>query len=237
MSCQKKALLIFVRFAIDFAISCSVDICANGSGLSPSWLTDVLKHVDVSLFLRPEVLWMESRGSTAAINMATSHVQKHDSSTTENSVKQTDSGSHANGLYHPFPYKSAYAVPHPSMPACEPQATAFHGWQKGCVDYIWYSSNELEVYILFRIVAIKCELFQVSRILQLPSFQNLQKLGSIPHRVSRTTPSNGYVNCLRSFLALTISTSLLNLIGNLKLLAKPRYFYILMWNWMQQRYF
>eukprot|EP00921_Rhytidocystis_pertsovi_P002588 GHVQ01004479.1.p1 GENE.GHVQ01004479.1~~GHVQ01004479.1.p1 ORF type:complete len:639 (+),score=84.49 GHVQ01004479.1:657-2573(+) len=47
----------------------------------------------------------------------------------------------------------------------EPAYTAYHGWQKGCIDYIWYTSKDLQVVGLY----------------ELPRVRDTQVTGSIPN--------------------------------------------------------
>ncbi|XP_053991991.1 uncharacterized protein LOC128883536 isoform X2 [Hylaeus volcanicus] len=82
-------------------------------------------------------------------------------------------------LYHPFPLCSGYARNSHVKPALsssvtslditseltEPAYTAYCGAQKGCIDYIWYSSNELKV----------------TKILEFPQVGFLKKIQNIPH--------------------------------------------------------
>jgi len=58
---------------------------------------------------------------------------------------------HADDVHNvfriPFRLRSAYCTPPPFEDGlCEPAFTAHHGWQTGCSDYIWYSTNELQVF-------------------------------------------------------------------------------------------
>ncbi|KFH02032.1 endonuclease/exonuclease/phosphatase family protein [Toxoplasma gondii MAS] len=50
----------------------------------------------------------------------------------------------------------------------EPAFTAYHGWQKGCIDYIFYHSKSLDV----------------ARIYQLPALANAKSYGCCPNKVS-----------------------------------------------------
>eukprot|EP00922_Rhytidocystis_sp_ex-Travisia-forbesii_P072543 GHVS01108156.1.p1 GENE.GHVS01108156.1~~GHVS01108156.1.p1 ORF type:complete len:578 (-),score=103.44 GHVS01108156.1:334-2067(-) len=47
----------------------------------------------------------------------------------------------------------------------EPAYTAYHGWQKGCVDYIWYTHQQLQVVGLY----------------EMPHIYELEQMGSIPN--------------------------------------------------------
>lgn len=69
-------------------------------------------------------------------------------------------------LYHPLLCSSGYATQDDrDALAREPAVTAYHAWQKGCIDYIWYASNILAV----------------QRILEMPPLTKLREIGDIPN--------------------------------------------------------
>eukprot|EP00923_Selenidium_pygospionis_P048245 GHVN01083075.1.p1 GENE.GHVN01083075.1~~GHVN01083075.1.p1 ORF type:complete len:585 (-),score=49.49 GHVN01083075.1:2574-4328(-) len=73
----------------------------------------------------------------------------------------------ASLLRLPFKLRSAYSTSHPmTAEAVEPAVTVFHGPQRGCVDYIWFTENETEILAIF----------------ELPDLGNLNFHGCIPNK-------------------------------------------------------
>ena len=133
------------------------------------------------LFSRLSVLWAPAGIlNRANINFNTKGLSRHENKTVlENKLnlsgKEVFNLETSTVLYHPFCWKSSYARPctgdlndkSPYLDEKEPAYTAFHGWQKGCIDYVWYSSNEL----------------QVNRLLEFPRIDVLNKIQNLPHQM------------------------------------------------------
>ncbi|CDJ45233.1 endonuclease/exonuclease/phosphatase domain-containing protein, putative, partial [Eimeria tenella] len=66
----------------------------------------------------------------------------------------------------------------------EPAFTAFHGWQKGCIDYIFYQSDNL----------------QVAQVYQLPSMLRQGRVGSCPNE---WWPASDHLSLVADFVPLS----------------------------------
>lgn len=138
----------------------------------PAWFDALLKTVNCGLFVRPALRWLDIPLLLKSDELLNPILDKStpDSNSSQQQVSQqvdlvpSSSLDTRFYLYNPFSYRSAYALPSNEI-ECDAYATAFHGWQKGCVDYIFASTNEL----------------QFSRILLLPFLNDLHKLNGIPH--------------------------------------------------------
>lgn len=161
-----------------------------------SWLSKIMLSTDTSLFTKPPVLWVSkdvlhyvleekscsavkktSRMSTVASDSAINIKKRCDHSFASTLASGSSETAFSSGtLYHPFWCRSAYARNFTCTAtnsdtgrerAKEPAFTAYHGWQRGCIDYIWYSPNEL----------------QVSRTFELPRVDELRHIKGIPHPI------------------------------------------------------
>ncbi|XP_954274.1 enzyme, putative [Theileria annulata] len=84
--------------------------------------------------------------------------------TTSNGVDNNNIGS-GDVIYCPFKLSSAYAMGDSFN--SEPAFTAFHGWQRGCVDYICYDPNFV----------------QLEAIYEMPQYSQVKRNGDLPHKV------------------------------------------------------
>ncbi|GFE55864.1 endonuclease exonuclease phosphatase family domain containing protein [Babesia ovis] len=96
------------------------------------------------------------------------HDRNGDSSNETDLGSARDLGSNAGDLvFCPYNFTSAYSVFDPGHNRCnEPAFTAFHGWQRGCVDYIWYTSGQLDVQSLY----------------ELPAYNDVTENGNLPNK-------------------------------------------------------
>lgn len=84
-------------------------------------------------------------------------------------------------LYCPYNFSSAYSMYNPGLNSSnEPAFTAFHGWQRGCVDYIWYTKDELEVESIYG----------------LPSYGDVTARGNLPNK---GWPSSDHFSLISQF--------------------------------------
>ncbi|KAK1940277.1 endonuclease/exonuclease/phosphatase family domain containing protein [Babesia divergens] len=84
----------------------------------------------------------------------------------ENTLEELSSNTN-DLLFCPFNFRSAYSIVNPgSQCSNEPAFTAFHGWQRGCVDYIWYAKDELDVESIY----------------ELPDYGDVKARGNLPNK-------------------------------------------------------
>lgn len=133
------------------------------------WLSQIIRSSDTFLFTRPSVIWVPGNVFEAAakregfsleglpLNISSSEVlEGRESGSSKHTVHGSgdETARKTDVLYHPFRCCSAYAQDGSYRASdCstsderlkEPAFTAYHGWQRGCIDYIWYSRYELKV--------------------------------------------------------------------------------------------
>ncbi|KAK1443099.1 Endonuclease/exonuclease/phosphatase like protein [Babesia gibsoni] len=124
----------------------------------PDWISsDIKLRESISNYVKrvtergPEAYSPEVRASDAV------------EETSDDQQELTDSGL----VYCPFKFGSAYSIYDPWLKCYnEPAFTAFHGWQRGCVDYIWYTKDELEVESIY----------------ELPPYGDVKAQGNLPNK-------------------------------------------------------
>ncbi|KAK2197442.1 bifunctional Endonuclease-exonuclease-phosphatase superfamily/Endonuclease-exonuclease-phosphatase [Babesia duncani] len=85
-------------------------------------------------------------------------------------------------LYCPFKLQSAYNYLDPNLQTDnEPAFTAFHGWQRGCIDYIWYTSNNLIVKAIY----------------EMPSYHQVKLHGNLPNKSWPSSDHFSLVSCFK----------------------------------------
>lgn len=93
---------------------------------------------------------------------------------------------HPTLLYCPIKLRSAYSSFDPYLRTYqEPAFTAFHGWQRGCVDYIWYTPKFVQVKAIFN----------------MPSYGEVTSHGNMPNKVCNSSISMKLIcNCYILYL-------------------------------------
>ncbi|ORM41100.1 Protein angel -like protein 2 [Babesia sp. Xinjiang] len=145
-----------------------------GTADCSEWLESLSRTTRTDFFTKmPD--WMKNDGSVRRLIANYLHaVSEHESgqpAIDNQKCEGTDDkelGSIANDLlFCPFKFTSAYSVFDPGLNRCnEPAFTAFHGWQRGCVDYIWYTREELDVESIY----------------ELPAYRDVTENGNLPNK-------------------------------------------------------
>ncbi|GIX63974.1 endonuclease/exonuclease/phosphatase family domain containing protein, putative [Babesia caballi] len=146
-----------------------------GTGSSSEWVEPLELTPSLDLFTQmPD--WIKRDASMRdLISNYLDAISEHSVSGAEDNANTPRVGSadearcnKASDLFFcPFNFTSAYSTFDPGLNRCsEPAFTAFHGWQRGCVDYIWYTCDELEVESIY----------------ELPAYRDVEANGNLPNK-------------------------------------------------------
>ncbi|CDR95622.1 endonuclease/exonuclease/phosphatase family domain containing protein, putative [Babesia bigemina] len=164
-----------------------------GTGTEGEWVEPLSRTTGIDMFTKmPEWIKFDEgmhgviSKYLGAVNERSLSGKEDESSVTPRSkdaddVDKTLGGEARDLLFCPFKFHSAYSTFDPGQNQCnEPAFTAFHGWQRGCVDYIWYTADELNVQSLY----------------EMPAYRDVKANGNLPNK---GWPSSDHFSLLSEF--------------------------------------